>query len=152
MAWVGGSEDRTFVVEAPYEEVVDYFCDPARFKVAFSQLEKGEEVEENTWRWVLREKAEKGITFKPDYTVRYQREGDTARWETVRGNMRSKGSVSFRKLGDERTEVHYTEEIESDLPIPRLAARVFKPIVAREVRGGIGDFLDRSTAHLEGRS
>ncbi len=152
MAWVEGELERSFVVEAPHEDVVEFFCEPAQFKDAFSQMETAEEVEPGTWSWTLREKSEKGITFQGKYTVKYERDGDTVAWETLEGNTNSKGTTSFTDLGRGQTEVHYAEVLRVDLPIPKLMAKVFKPIVSREVSGGIGEFLDRAKEILEERA
>jgi hypothetical protein len=43
----------------------------------------------------------------------------------------------------------YEETVESDLPIPSLAATVFRPIVSREIRRGVKDFLEGSQKRLE---
>jgi uncharacterized membrane protein len=150
MAWVDGEERRVFVVNAPYEQVVAFFCDPAQFKDAFSEMERAEEIETNVWQWTLREKAEKGIRFTGTYRVKYTREGDTLRWSTLEGNMRSSGTTTFRDLSG-KTEVTYHESLATDLPIPGLMAKVFKPIVGREIASGIGKFLDRGKALVEGK-
>lgn len=151
MAWIDGTHEETFIVDAPYADVVDYFCDPHRFREAFGQLETSEQVEDGVWRWVLEEKKEKGIKFKADYTVEYTREGDELRWTTRDGGtMKSEGHTQIRDLGGGQTEVEYRETIATDLPIPKLAAKVFRPIVSREIAHGVGDFLDRSRKILEG--
>lgn len=150
MAWIEGTEERTFVIDADYDEVVEYFCNPDQFREAFGEMESGEEIEPGVWKWTLVEKAEKGINFQGIYTVRYEREGDVGTWETLEGNSRSEGRVEFRDVSG-GTEVHYLESLSFDLPIPRLAAKIFKPIVAREIRSGVGDFLDRSKEILESR-
>ncbi len=149
MAWVEGVVERTFVVNAPLEKVSSFFCDPAEFQAAFGSMEKSEEIEEGVWHWTLEKKSEKGITFQGIYKVKYTRDGDSVRWETLEGNVRSNGSTQCRSLGGDRTEVVYNETMQTDLPIPRLAAKVFKPIVCREVRAGIGDFLDRAKSLIE---
>ncbi|MFU8803750.1 MAG: hypothetical protein ACNA8W_08085, partial [Bradymonadaceae bacterium] len=114
------------------------------------QLEIAEEIEPNTWKWTLRKKSEKGITFQGIYAVRYEREGDEVIWKTVeKTNMRSDGAVSFKKLDDKATEVTYEETIATDLPVPRLAAKVFGPIVSREIRKGVGSYLEGVKDHLE---
>ena len=152
MAWIDGTEEQTFVVRADREAVAEFFCEPANFKACLGQLESAEEVEPGVWHWVLEEKAEKGIKFQGDYVVEYTRDGDTVEWHTREGNMKSEGVTRCKALGDGRTEVYYRETIATDLPIPRLMAKIFKPIVAREIRGGVGDFLDRSKAHLESQA
>lgn len=151
MAWIEGTHEETFTVDAPYADVVDYFCDPAKFKAAFSQMESGEEVSDGVWHWVLEEKNEGGIKFKPDYTVTYERDGDALQWSTQEGcNMTSTGRTELTDLGGGQTEVAYRETIATDLPIPRLAAKLFRPIVSREIARGVGDFLERSRAILAG--
>lgn len=151
MAWIEGTHEETFVVDAAYADVVAFFCDPARFREAFTDLETSEEVAPGVWRWVLAEKSEKGIRFQPDYTVEYQREGDAMRWSTRAGcNMTSTGSTTIRDLGGGQTEVAYRETIATDLPIPKLAATVFRPIVSREIAKGVGSFLAHARRLLEG--
>lgn len=149
MAWIEGTEEQTFVVNQPCEVVADYFGDPGEFKRSLSDLESAEQIEPMVWRWVLREKSEKGITYQPEYTVSYTRGDATVEWETLEGNMRSEGVARYTALDDERTEVFYRETIATDLPIPRLLAKVFRPIVAREIRKGVGGFLDASRQWLE---
>ncbi len=143
MAWIEGTEARKFKVDAPIDVVADFFCDPAQFQEAFGEMESCEELEDGVWKWTLVEKAEKGITFQGTYTVDYRRDGNTCEWTTRPGsNSKSTGRVVCTARGD-KTEVDYTETLSFDLPIPKLAAKIFKPIVAREIRHGVGDFLDR---------
>jgi carbon monoxide dehydrogenase subunit G len=151
MAWVKGQEERNFVIDAPYEDVVEFFCEPGNFREAFSQMESSEEIEPGVWTWTLQEKSEKGVNFQGKYTVEYDRDGDSISWSTREGNMKSSGSTEFEDL-DGKTRVIYDETLEVDLPIPKLMAKVFKPIVSREVSGGIGDFLDRAKEILEDRA
>lgn len=152
MAWIKGKLDRTFIIDAPLEDVLAFFSDPDAFKEAFVGLEKAEEVEPGVWHWTLEEQNEKGIKFQPSYRVKYARESDVStKWEAVEGNMRSSGSAKFRALSG-KTEVEYHEQIETDLPIPRLAAKIFSPIVSRQVAAGVGDFLDRAKNLIESRA
>lgn len=141
MAWIDATHEEKFVVDADYEIVRNIFCDPARFKAAFTEMERSEEVEPETWRWILKEKSEKGIKFKADYTVRYTREDNVLTWDTVEGNMKSRGRLEVRKTASEKAEVDYSETISTSLPIPKLMTKVFQPIVQREVTRGVSDFL-----------
>ncbi len=149
MAWIEGTEEQTFVVNAPYEQVIEFFSDPAIFSDCLTEVETAEEIEPYVWRWVLEEKSEKGITYQADYTVEYERKDDHVEWHTREGNMRSEGICRCKELGEARTEVFYRETIATDLPIPRLLAKVFSPIVAREIRQGVGGFLDAARAKLQ---
>lgn len=151
MAWIDGTHEETFVVDAPFERVRDVFCDPAEFKAAFTLMETATEVEPGTWHWVLQEKVEKGIKFKADYTVKYERDGDVLTWDTVEGNMKSRGRTEVVDKGG-KGEVRYTETISTELPIPRLASKVFQPIVQREVTKGVTDFLRTAQQICENES
>lgn len=149
MAWIEASHQRRLEVNVPKEEVAQFLADPSRLIHCMVDLERGEEVDEQTWRWIREEIGARNITFQGDYTVRYEREGDTVRWESIgEGNMRTKGVAHVRELGPERSEVDYEETIASDLPIPKLAAKVFRPIVAREVKKGIDSFLEQVESYL----
>lgn len=152
MAWIEGTEEQTFIVKTDYDAVEGYFSNPAEFKRCLSELESAEQIEPMVWRWGLKEKSEKGITFKPDYTVAYRAGDGFLEWHTLEGNMRSEGVARYTKITGDRTEVYYRETIATDLPIPRLLAKVFSPIVSREIRKGVGAYLDGSRAWLEGRS
>lgn len=150
MAWIEGTEKKSLVIDAPVEQVVDFFADPEQLRVCLTQLESAEEIEPKVWKWTLREKNEKGIKFQGIYTVRYTRQSDsTVVWETVDAQtMRAKGIVVCRALG-RKTEIDYEETIGTDLPIPKLAAKVFSPIVAHEIRKGVGSYLELARQHLE---
>lgn len=142
MAWIEGAHTESFVVDQPIDVVAAFFCDPAEFQRAFTQLASCEEVEENVWRWVLQPQSEAGVKFQADYTVEYTRDGNTVTWSTRDGGtLRSHGRTVLTDLGGGQTEVDYQETIATDLPIPRLAAKVFRPIVAREIAKGVGEFL-----------
>jgi len=150
MTWIEGTADREYVVARPYDEVVDFFADPAEFKSAMVDLESAERVDDDTWRWTLEQKGAKGISFQGKYTVRYDRDGDIVTWETVGdGNMRSEGKATFEELDDDRTRVHYHSEMAADLPIPGLMAKAFNKIIAREVKKGVESFLDNAKQQLE---
>lgn len=149
MAWIEGTEKQTFVIKAPREDVADFFGDPAKFRVCMDQVEEAEEIDKNVWKWTLEQKSEKGITFQGIYTVEYERQGEKVVWRTVgESNMRSEGVATFKDV-PKGTEVTYEETIATDLPVPRLAAKVFGPIVSREIRKGVGSYLDGVKRHLE---
>ena len=151
MAWIEGTERRTYDIHAPIEKVYAFLSTPELLKAAFLELERHEILDATTARWILKEKNEKGVKFRPDYTVRYGGNGrDRVEWSSLAGgNMRAKGKAVLRSKGVDVTEVQYEETIASDLPIPGLMARVFQPIVAREIRKGVQGFLDRIKARLE---
>src|SRR5690554_7146878 len=149
MAWIEGSATKTLIVDAPKDEVAEVLASPSHLKECMGDLERFEVVDDTTYRWVLKPIGAKGITFQGDYTVRYERDGDTVRWESQEGGtMKTRGSARLRELGAGRTEVTYEETLSSDLPIPKLGAKMFRPIVAREIVKGVESFLDGVKSYL----
>ena len=116
MAYIDAAEEQTFVVTANMEDVYRTFADPEVIQRHIHDLES----------WSL--DAQGNGT-------------DHVTWNTVTGNIKTKGEARLTRL-DVGVRVDYREEMAPDLPIPRLLATVFKPIVAREVRKGILDYLD----------
>ena len=144
MAWIEATYKRTIEVNAPLDEAADFMADPSRLKSCMLSVEEHEVIDEKTYRWLLKEVGARNITFRGDYTVRYERDGDLVTWESLEGtgNMRTSGKATYKEIGEGRTEIVYEEVLASDLPIPKLAAKVFRPIVAREVGKGIGELID----------
>ncbi len=149
---IEATDSRTIRVRVPMADVYAFFLDPAMRQQVMPDLERFEVLDEHTVRWILVEKREKGIRFQADYTVVFEGNGsDEVRWRATEGNMGNTGTVLLRSLDGGFTEVRYTELMAPDLPIPRLLAKVFRPIVAREVRQGIGQMIDNVEAYFEGR-
>lgn len=149
MTWIEGERQRSFEVDAPLEEVAEFFSDPAKLKACLVKLERYEKIDDQTYRWILEEVGAKNITFQADYTVRYERDGDVVTWKSEgEGTMRTEGRVELEAIDGERTRVEYEEKLASDLPIPRLAKRVFRPIAAREIRSGVDAFVDATIEYL----
>ena len=149
MAWIEGKLETTVTIDVSHEEVLAFVKDPNKFRDAFGQMESGEELEEGVWKWTLKEKAEKGIKFQGIYKVKYTTTDNGTSWETLEGNVNSTGSTLIKDLGNGKTELEYKETLKTDLPIPRLMAKVFQPIVGREVTKGITEFLNNATEILE---
>lgn len=168
MAKIAATEERTLIVSASVDEVYGFFTNPALLREETPEVERFELLGPGTARWVLAEKAEKGIRFQADYTVEYSGDGgDRVTWRTVgaigqgeqggqggqgpgSGNLDVTGEVRLRRLDDRRTEIRYRETLTPDLPITPILAALFRPIVAREVRADIGRFLDRVARRFSG--
>ena len=150
MTWIDTEYERTFTVEASGQEVAEFLSNPSGLRHCMADLERAEKIDEQTWQWVLEEVGAKNITFQGDYTVRYGRDGKRVTWESVGdGTMRTEGEAIVDEIGDERSRVDYRETLSSDLPIPRLAKKVFSGIVDREVSKGVDKFLDAVIEYLE---
>ncbi len=144
MTKIAATEERTLTVRAPLQDVYQFFSDPGLLKEVTADVERFERLEGNKARWILIEKVEKGVRYLADYTVQYNPEGgNRVTWRTIEGNLETDGEVVLRSIDGSSTEIRYRETVAPDLPISNLTAKLFKPIVAREVRKDIGKFLDR---------
>ena len=150
MAWIDGTEEQTLTINVPAQRVLEYFSTPTQFGEAYVDAESIEHVEGNVYKFNLVEKTEKGIKFQGQYTVEYTVGDGRVDWtHTGEGNMRTTGSVVIHSQDADATELTYSETLSPNLPIPDLMARVFKPIVSRQISAGIATFLERSKAQLE---
>ncbi len=154
MTWIRGRERRQIEIRAPMAEVYAFFVSPARRSEAFDDIRERRPVDEGCERWILEARTALKVTVQPDYTTRYRGNGrDTITWEPAgEGTTKTRGVARLKPAGTGVTLVDYEETIESDLPIPRMMVRVFEPVVAREIRRGVRDFLERARRLLEARS
>ena len=144
-----GTQSRVFKVKASPEKAQEVMGDPEQFRPFLPDVETLEQVGDDTWRYTLYEKNEKGVRFKGEYTVQYTREDGELTWTTTsHGNMASEGRATFRAAGG-GTEINYTETITTDMKVNRLLAKIIKPIVDREIAKGVGGYLDRVQDHLD---
>jgi len=153
MAWVSGSARRTFRIRAPRARVYEFLTTPDQISEALIDLERKELLDPATARFTYKARTERGVTFQADCTVRYTGNGtDQVQWAPhgdAPRTLKCSGSARLRELGGDLTEVVYEENSSTDLPIPGLLARVFKPILAREIKKGVHEYLDRVKAVLE---
>ena len=151
MTWISGTERQTLEIQAPLAATYAFFSTPALRGKALQDMKKQEVIDETTERWHLQTKKAKGVSLDPVYTIQFSGNGrDSVKWDTIgEGTTRSKGTALLKPMGPERTRVEYKEDIESDIPIPKIMARVFRPIVAHEIRKGVRSFLKNAKSILE---
>jgi uncharacterized membrane protein len=149
MVKIFATEERTMQVRTPISQVYTFFSDPALIRELSADVESFERIDESHARWVLTEKVEKGVRFHADYTVEYRNEAEQrVVWNTIAGNMDVSGEVTLRAIESQSTELFYRETVGPDLPITKLTALLFKPIVAHALRQDIRHFLDRVCARF----
>jgi carbon monoxide dehydrogenase subunit G len=151
VAKIAITEDRTFVLPADRARVFAFFTDLDGIRAAMVGVEKCEVGADGQVRWVLEEKVDKGIRFRPDFVVAYENNGiDHVRCRPIAGNVKNEWDVRLMPAGD-GTEVHYREMVEVDLPVTALLAVLIKPLVTRELRHDVDAFLERVCQHFENR-
>ena len=152
MAKIPATETQTFEVNAPIERVYEAFVNPEIVKENFVGLESAEFVEKDEVRWHVKEKVDKGMRFKGDYTVKYEGNGkDRVWWRSTAGNIETNAEVTLTQLPN-GVRVVYRETLTPDLPIPKLMAKIFKPLVAREVRKDLTRYAENVKRYLNEKS
>lgn len=151
MARFSGEHSAVLMVKAPLARVASGFSDLDRIVRCYGVLERSERVDGETLRFWLMPKSQRGISFKGNYSCRYQLVTPTKLvWSTVgTGNMWSTGSATFEAVDAARTRVTYAQKMEVEMEISRLLAPIASPIVGHEMREGIRAYLDRMVASIE---
>jgi len=149
MARFAATGEWTFRVPAPIHQVYNFFAEPTEMRDLLDSVESLVLVGEGRFRWVLKEKVEKGIRFQGDYTVLYQGNSvDHVHWQSIEGNMGNEGDVWLLTTEDGNTEIRYREMVEPDLSITPIMAKLLKPMVERELRTELEAFLTRVKARF----
>lgn len=153
MPTFSGELSQTVTIDAPADAVCQHFMDLAAIADATDDVEKWTDEGEHTMRLDFKEQKGPGVQFKGYYTVKYTLgEDGTVTWaSTGEGNMRAHGKVTTRELGPNKTQVEYFEQVEVDMDINRMLARVARPLVESTVRGGIKSFVAAMKKSLEAK-
>ncbi|MFT4702596.1 MAG: carbon monoxide dehydrogenase subunit G [Bradymonadia bacterium] len=142
MARFSGEVRESFVVAVSPEEAIAHFGDLETIARNYIGLQSHELVDDETIRFLLEKQSDKGVTYQGRYTCRYivPRDG-RLEWSTVEStNMWSTGHASFRAEGG-GTRVEYFQKIETEMPVPRLLAKLVGPIVKRKIADGVRDYI-----------
>lgn len=149
MAELSGTFRARFTLRAPLDQAVAAFADPAMHARCFQGLQRYELLDPQTVRFILPQQSYGVTTFSGDYTCRYQRQGDTVRWHTPRGNIDARGSARFSEAA-EGTRLDYEQQITLDLDVGRLLRKTIQPIVSLSIEKEARAFVERMVRAAEG--
>lgn len=106
--------------------------------------------EEGAYTWVLEPVGPDKVQFQTVYACRYLLDPDarSVRWTALPsvGNARVSGTWRMPQEG----RVELVNRLELDLPIPRLMAKVAKPVVTRENQRMVERYFDNVLQTLAG--
>ena len=152
MAKFAGTHTERFTIDAPAAVVARHFSDLDMIVRHYGPIERSDKLDADTLRLTLQEKGTRGIRYQGIYTVRYDRSTpNVLRWTTIASdNLWSNGEARFVEIGGPgaapRTEVHYNQTIETEIPVPRLLAGFAEGLVRNEIVGGVKSYLERMRA------
>ena len=143
MTRIAATEEQVFNVAASPDRVYAFFADLDKVREITPGVERCERLTDGRVRWVLEEKIDKGIRFQADFVVAYDGNGtDHVHCRFVEGNMVNHWDAWIKPIAG-GSEICYRETVAPELPITPVLALLIKPLVARELRNGVGRFLDR---------
>ena len=103
----------------------------------FSGVDRIEPLDDDRYRWVIKERRTLGISFIGNYVAKYRVENGTdVVWETLEGNMKTRGVWKTRGP-DGRVHVEVTSTTELDAPVPRLMRKPAELFAVKETRDGL---------------
>lgn len=151
MAKIAITENRVFQVPADPAQVYAWLSQPEMLQQAMVDVERCEILADDRVHWVLKERVDQGIRFQPDFVVTYSGNGSNhVSCRFVEGNMANEWDAWITPA-PEGSQISYRESIEPDLPITALMARLITPLVVKELRNDVDQFLDRVRQQLASR-
>jgi len=137
MAIFEGTFHETFNTGVSARHARDVFADLDQITAQYGDLEHTEKLDDCTLAFNLPPKNH-GITiFTGRYDCRYVAHGDdTVTWTTVgdTGNIRSEGRAVFTTGSDGRTAIDYLANLQLDMDVGRIAARLLGPVIRQAMK------------------
>lgn len=123
-----------FFTDAPIESVYAVLADVPRSVGHFPNVERLVPLEGDKYRWEMEKMGSQNYYFQVRYTTVYTRSDEEKwiRWHPVsEGNGEFSGCWELSSEGS-GTRVHFENEGQLRLPLPRLAKRLVKPFVGKK--------------------
>lgn len=145
MAKYSGEYAETFTVDVPMEKAKTHFSDLKTIAKYYGKVAEWKIQKNNTLKLELEPRTEIGVTFEGRHSIRYTFADDhELEWKSVGdGNMKSKGSATFKAVGKKKTEIKYFDSVECDMDVNFFVAPIIGPVVSRQIRDGIKDYIKR---------
>lgn len=151
MAKIPCKAKKSIRINASLKDVYDYLLDVEKSSECYDNLESVEKVNDETYRWLMKEKDYGMLKFQVKYVLTYAtNDVDCITWKsTGEGNTDVDGEVALKAHGDDVTEVTVTNNLASDIPIPRLMKAIAKPMATKELEKTIDTYLKNLKAALD---
>ena len=140
---------RSFRTRATPDQVKDLLSNPDTWCRHQGEILQATVVDAHTIDVVLQKHTHGPATFQGRYRCRWSRTEDGTRWDSDPGsNFDLHGKVSVR-ASQGGSEVTWTEQVDADVPMPRLMVRVVRPIAKTLMAKGMDRFCKLMQQHLD---
>lgn len=150
MATYSGQYSETFTIDVPIDKAKAHFSNLDMIAQNYGGVKSYKKLRNNTLKLVLEPRQELGVTFNGQHSCKWEFTSDNVlEWESVgKGNMRSKGVATFTALGKKKTRIAYKEQMECEMEVNFLLSKLIGPVVSRQIRDGVRDYLQRMRESL----
>ncbi|HRI88919.1 MAG TPA: SRPBCC domain-containing protein [Candidatus Hydrogenedentes bacterium] len=152
MARYGSEYTETFTVDVPIDDAKAHFSNLDAIAKCYGDVKSAKKLAKpGTMKLTLKPKTEIGVTFNGEHTCTWSfKDAKTLVWESDgKGNIISKGSAKFTAVGKKKTKITYTEHMELDMEVAFLLKALIGPVVTKQIRDGVHDYLERMRDMLE---
>jgi carbon monoxide dehydrogenase subunit G len=152
MARYAGEHTETFTVNVPLGVAKAHFGNLDNIARCYGDVKSAKKLAKpGTLKLTLNPKTEIGVTFNGEHTCRWEfTDEHTLKWgSNGKGNIVSKGKATFTPSGKKKTKITYTEQMALDMEVAFLLRALIGPIVSRQIRDGVKDYLERMRDLLE---
>jgi hypothetical protein len=146
VAKLGGEVKQVFRSKVDAARTRAAIADLDKITAATTEATSAQKIGADTLKFVLQEQNHGVARFTGQYTVRYSTEGDEVVWRTLEGNMVNEGRARVVARADGGADVHWTQRIETEVPVPGLLARALAPVATKIMEGSIQGYVARLLA------
>lgn len=146
MAKLGGEVKQVFRSKVDAARTRAAIADLDKISAATTEATSVQKIGADTLKFVLQEQNHGVARFTGQYSVRYSTEGDEVVWRTLEGNMVNEGRARVVARPDGGADVHWTQRIETEVPVPGLLARALGPVATKIMESSIQGYVSRLLA------
>ena len=133
-----------FYTEAAIQRVFEVLADVPRSVGHFPNVQRLVDLGANTYRWEMEKMGTQRYHFQVQYAAQYKaNEAEKCvRWSPIsEGNGTFSGCWELRTEG-KRTHVHFSNEGQLELPLPRLTKKIVQPFVRNKFHELFGVYIE----------
>lgn len=146
MAKLGGEVKQVFRSKVDAARTRAVLSDLDKIIAATTEATSAQKIGGDTIKFVLQEQNHGVARFTGQYTVRYGADGEEVVWRTLDGNMVNEGRARVVARADGGADVHWSQRIETEVPVPSLLVRALAPVATKIMESSIQGYVTRLLA------
>jgi carbon monoxide dehydrogenase subunit G len=144
----------SITVKVPLAKAYKYLWDVVGSAKCIPGLASCKRVAADTYRFVYKERSTGPVSLSPQYTSRYETDGEhTIRFTGTAAtgdNTDVDGEIRLQKSGADGTKISLRQKLAPDTPVPALLQGLIRRFVEREAAAAAEEYLRNVKRALEG--